>query len=110
VMGKPVVTTKSYDAENQQMHLLFKASNQNYQRDIILNVPLEQARDVFSNIDNLDLALTYSYDENQLELVNIKGNYNDVMFSGDVAKSNYQPEALSVVLNSGPSSAETPGL
>ena len=110
VMGKPVVTTKSYDAENQQMHLLFKASNQNYQRDIILNVPLEQARDVFNNIDKLDLTLTYSYDESQLELVNIKGNYNNAMYSGDVAKSNYQPEALSVVLNSGPSSAATPGL
>ena len=110
VMGKPVVTTKSYDAENQQMHLLFKASNQNYQRDIILNVPLDQARDVFNNIDKLDLALTYSYDESQLELINIRGKYNEAQFSGDVAQSNYQPEALSVVLNNGPNRAATPGL
>ncbi|MDV5168052.1 caspase family protein [Photobacterium rosenbergii] len=109
VMGQPVVTTKSYDAENQQMHLLFKASNQNYQRDIVLNVPLEQAREVYNNIDQLDLALTYNYDQQQLELINISGSYQDNEFVGDVAKSQYKPEALSVVLES-KADVSVPGL
>lgn len=99
VMGKPIVTATSYDAENNQMHLLFKASNQDYQRNIVLNVPLEQAREVYANIEQLDLSLIYTYNNDQLELVNITGKYNKNQFSGDVAQSQYQPEALTVKLN-----------
>lgn len=99
VMGKPIVTAKSYDAENQQMHILFKASNQEYQRDLVLNVPQEQAREVYSNVDKLDLGLTYGYDEQQLELINIVGTYKESEFTGDVAKSQYKPETLTVTLD-----------
>lgn len=109
VMGKPVVSPKSYDAENKQMHLLFKASNQEYQRDIVLNVPLEQARELYNDINKLDLTLTYSYNQDQLELVNISGSYKESEFAGDIAKSQFKPEALSVVLDS-ESSVAVPGL
>ncbi|NVJ61857.1 MAG: caspase family protein [Gammaproteobacteria bacterium] len=109
VMGKPIVTAKSYDAEKQQMHVLFKSSNQNYQRDLVLNVPLEQAREVYDNVDLLDLALFYTYDQQQLELVNIKAKYNNTEFTGDIANSQYKPEALEVVLD-GKSSTVMPEL
>ncbi|WP_330961301.1 hypothetical protein [Photobacterium sp. 53610] len=99
VMGKPIVTAKSYDAEKQQLHVLFKASNQNYQRDLVLNIPLEQAREVYENADKLDLALFYAYDQKQLELVNITAQYNKSQFTGDIANSQYKPEILSVESN-----------
>lgn len=100
VMGKPNVSAKSYDAEKQQMHITFKASNQNYQRDLVLNVPLDKAKEVFTNVDQLDLALFYTFDEQQLELVNIVGRYSNIEFPGDVASSQYKPESLTVVLDS----------
>ncbi|MEJ6079242.1 caspase family protein [Vibrio sp. 1-Bac 57] len=100
VMGKPILTAKSYDAENQQMYVNFKASNQNYNRDIVLNVPKEKARDTFKNIEHLDLVLIYGVSDSQIELVDIFATYQGDKFIGDIATTNYQPEAISVTLQS----------
>lgn len=100
VMGKPVLTAKSYDAENQKMYVNFKSANQDYNRDIVLNVPTEKARETYKNIEMLDLALIYSVSDSQIELVDILATYQDDKFIGDIATTNYQPEAITVTLQS----------
>jgi len=98
VMGKPILTAKSYDAENQKMYVNFKSANQDYNRDIVLNVPKENARDTYKNIEILDLALIYSVSDSQIELVDIVATYQDDKFIGDIATTNYQPETITVTL------------
>lgn len=100
VMGKPVLTAKSYDAENQKMYVNFKSANQNYNRDIVLNVPTDKARETYKNIERLDLALIYSVSDSQIELVDIAATYQNNKFIGDIATTNYQPETITVTLQS----------
>lgn len=100
VMGKPILTAKSYDAENSKMYITFKSSNQNYSRDIVLNVPKDKARDAYKNIDSVDLSLIYSVSDTQIDLVDIFATYQGDKFIGDITTTNYQPEAMSVTLQS----------
>lgn len=101
VMGKPLLTAKSYDAENQKMYISFKSANQDYSRDIVLNVPKEKARDTYKNIEAVDLSLVYSVSDTQIDLIDIYATYQQDKFIGDIATTNYQPEAMSVTLQSG---------
>tara|TARA_R110002126_G_scaffold56536_7_gene150982 strand:+ start:4236 stop:6122 length:1887 start_codon:yes stop_codon:yes gene_type:complete len=98
VMGKPIFTPKSYDAERQVMFFDFKAETADYHHSVAVNVPQQQAKFVFNAPELYDPQLHYDMDGDLLKLTAVSLKVGEDIFKGSQTDESFQAESISVAL------------
>ncbi|RTR33205.1 caspase family protein [Shewanella atlantica] len=98
VMGKPVFTPKSYDAERQVMFFDFKAETADYKHSVAVNVPQQQAKAVFNAAELYEPQLHYEMEGDSLKLTAVSLKVGEETFKGSQTDESFQAESISVAL------------
>lgn len=101
-LGIPVIRDAHYDADDEIFYAKLSSTRSNYDKWIIIKVPLEEAKDFSKDLNQVKPFLQFELDNNNsLIVTNVAVSYKGVRYASEFALEAYKPNLRRKVVRVG---------